>query len=323
MKDHKVYLLVIILICLIFCSCSSQTTEAINAVSVSTEPYDFQTPTATNTLQLTETIYPTNTPETDCEMVATPTPERRIVRDGLSPNRRWRAFVILEFVDGEERSIFYVVNDEAVIWIVEDIPYVDIHVSGFPFPEPFYWTTNGQYLYFTHQSSGDGCFAGGRHRGTGLLRLDLATGNVVELSPNFASWMSISPDEKTLAYFNYSRQGLTFRDLDTGNERTLDRVVLQEDVGMELDYRYIVWSPDSQSLVFVVMAGVCDFIQESYFNWLVHVNLISGVQTILFEKDERGFVPIAWPDINKVLIRQGSGQLLWLNPTTGDIEPEQ
>ena len=145
----------------------------------------------------------------------------------------------------------------------------------------------------------------------------------MELSPKFGSWMMLSPDEKTLAYFVYAKQGLVLRDLETGSERTFDQIVLQENVGMEIDQRYIVWSPDNQSLMYVVMAGVCDFEPESYFNWLVQVDLRTGTQKILFEKDERGFVPIFWPETDKVLIRNGSGQLWWLNPTTEDIVPVQ
>jgi hypothetical protein len=71
------------------------------------------------------------------------------------------------------------------------------------------------------------------------------------------------------------------------------------------------------------MAGVCDHEPESYFNWLVQVDLETGKQRILFEKDERGFVPLSWPEADKVLIRNGGGQLWWLNPTTKEIIPVQ
>lgn len=324
MKNSKTWLLIIIVAELLLNSCASQIPEATLSATVVIKPSDTPAPTLTNTPEQTKTISPSDTPELVPERRVTPTPETWIIHDVLSTDRRWRAIVIRTTINGEERSIFKVQNDnDRIEWIVDDVPFEDVHVSGFPFPEPFYWSKNGQYLYFTYQRSGDGCFAGGTNKGEGFYRFDLATGLTMELSPNFASWMSISPDEKTLAYFIYAKQGITLRDLESGKERTFDQIVQQEDIGMELDQRYIVWAPDSQSLVYVIMAGVCDFKPESYFNWLVYVDLKTGTQRVVFEKDNRGFVPVSWPETDKILIRDGSGQLLWLNPTTDDIDPVQ
>ena len=150
MKNGKAWLLIIILMGLIVGSCQPQTHEAIATATVIIKPSDTQAPTAANTPQPTETIYPSATLENIYEMVTTPTPETLVVRDVMSPNRRWQAIVMRTFVGGEERSIFKVQNDGSrVVWIVEDVAYEDVPVSGFPFPEPFYWSTNGQYLYFT------------------------------------------------------------------------------------------------------------------------------------------------------------------------------
>ncbi len=274
--------------------------------------------TKTNPKAVTKT--PIEYPATVAPRIVQNTSNITIVSKSFSPSRRWKALVSRSIVNGKERSIFKVENDiEQIVWIVEDVPFQDVPVAGFSFPEPFYWSNNGQFLYFTHRSSGDGCFGGDIHRSEGLHRLDLATGNVVELSPNLASFMVISPDEKTLAYFDFAREGLTLRDLETGSETNLNQLVKQEEVGMVLDQQYIVWSPDGKFLAYVILAGVCDSIIESHFNWFVAVNVKDGTQKILRERDENGIVPISWVEPDKILARDNQGKLWWLDPVTGNL----
>jgi hypothetical protein len=279
--------------------------------------------TTTNNLPSPTTVINTPLPTpTTTKVIITQAPTNKlgIIDESISPDRRWKAIVSLNMVDGERRSIFTVANDgDKIEWVVEDNPFSDIAVGGGSFPVPYYWSKNGQYLYFTHTSSGDGCFAGGEHKGWDLQRLDLATGGVEQISPNGGSWISISPDESSFAYLVYAKQGITLRNIQTGEENTFDLLVQQEEVGMEIDQRYIVWSPDSNALVYVVMAGVCDFRPESYFNWLIFVDLKTTVQKILLEKDERGLVPISWVDENRILFRDGNQQLWWMNLETGEM----
>jgi hypothetical protein len=66
------------------------------------------------------------------------------------------------------------------------------------------------------------------------------------------------------------------------------------------------------------MAGVCDFTVESYFNWIVRVDVQSLSQRLLTEKDEQGLVPISWVEQDKILARDKDGNLWWMNPNTGE-----
>ena len=246
-------------------------------------------------------------------------PEPVIVYQSISPDARWTAITSREFVEGQERSIFKVSNDGGRIeWEIENEIFIDEPPVGFWFPVPVYWSKDSKYLYYAHRASGDGCFGGNKHLGKDLERIELTTGEVSQISSG-GTYMSISPDEKFLATFAYGREGITIQNLLNNESKTLDLVVTQEDAGFEIDQRYITWSPDSKSLVFVIMAGVCDGVVESYFNWIVRVDIQSFSQRLLTEKDKQGFVPISWLEKDKILVRDKDGILWWMNPDTNAI----
>lgn len=255
----------------------------------------------------------TQTPE------ETPLPEPIIVYKSISPDARWTAITSREFVEGQERSIFKVSNDDGRIkWETENDIYVDEHPFGFWFPVPFYWSKDGKYLYYAHRADGDGCFGGNKHLGKDLNRIDLTTGEVKQVSSG-GTYMSISPDEKYLATISFGNEGINIQNLSSGKLEILDLLIRHEDLGLETDQRYITWSPDSKSLVFVIMAGVCDGTVESYFNWIVRVDIQSSSQRLLTEKDEQRFVPISWLEKDKILVRDKDGILWWMNSDTGVI----
>lgn len=275
-------------------------------------------PSSTNTpvtiLQSTP-IPATQTPK------ETPLPEPIIVYQSISPDARWTAITSREFVEGQERSIFKVSNDGGRIeWEVENKIFIEEPPAGFWFPVPFYWSKDGKYLYYAHRASGDGCFGGNKHLGKDLERIDLTTGEVSQISSG-GTYMSISPDEKYLATISFGDEEINIQNLSSGNLEILDLLIRHEDLGLETDQRYITWSPDSKSLVFVIMAGVCDFSVESYFNWIVRVDIESFSQKMLTERDEQGLVPISWVEKDKILTRDKEGKLWWMNPSTGKVSP--
>lgn len=259
--------------------------------------------------------------------VKTPTPTsgpggilgRRIVSESLSPNRRWEATVERIFRAGEERVILRVVLDlNDIEWVVEDIPYADMPPFGFPFPEPFYWTKDGRYLYYTHLSSGDGCFAGGGNRGFDFYRLDLFSGASMPIADG-GTWMSLSPDEKYLATFAYASSGPEVWNLETGAIQTFELLVSQEEAGIEIDQKYIVWAPDSSSFIYVIAAGVCD-VDRGLFNWVIRVDIETTTQEILLARDERALKPVAWTDSEGILVSDGA-QMYWMDPVDGEVIP--
>ena len=300
--------IVIVLSFLFITSCTSP--EVSNVLIPSETPANTNTPFATPDITSTS-VAPTP------EVISSPTPIT--VYESISPDARWIATTSRVYVNGEERSLLKVSNDDGKVeWEVENKPFVEEPPIGFWFPVPFHWSKDGNYLYFAHRASGDGCFGGNKHLGKDLQRLNLATGEVNDISSG-GTYMAISPDEKYLAAVSYAREGIKIQNLENGDLKVLDLVIHQEDVGFELDQRYITWSPDSQSLVFVIMAGVCDGTVESYFNWIVRVDIQSLSQRFLTDKDEQGLVPISWIEQDKILVRDKDGNLWWINPNTGAI----
>ncbi len=295
-------------------SCASP--EGSNRVTPSETPAKTVFPLKTNTPQATPE--PTLTPVI-LTAESTSAPTSSIIYESTSPDSRWTATTKLKTIDGEERSILEVSNDNGKVkWEVENEPFIDKPPEGFWFPVPFHWSKDGRYLYFSHRASGDGCFSGNNHSGRNLQRLDLATGEMEDVSPG-GTYLAISPDDHYLAIVPYAIEGINVQNLENGDLKVLDLVVQQEEVGFEMDQRYITWSPDSRSLVFTVMAGVCDGMVESYFNWIVRAELQPLSQRFLTEKDEQGLIPISWVEPDKILVRDKDQNLWWMDANTGAI----
>lgn len=308
---------ILTLIVLLLTACQSATQIPPATVSAAT-PTASPTSSPTETPLPTETLRPTATITSQPSPTALPAP--KIVHQSDSPDLRWSAVTSRVYKNGAERSIFEVksAEDEKVGYIVEDEPFIDEHPYGFSFPVPFYWSKNGAYLYYIHRADGHGCFGGGVHSGSDLRRLDLATGQVEDIAPG-GSYISISPNETWYGAFYY-KESLYLQNLKTDQWITLPSLVTHHEiVGNELDQQHIVWSPDEKALMYVVMGGVCDSLKESFYTWLIRVDLPTFTQTVLLTADERGLIPVSWPEPNKVLFRDENSQLWWFNPTTKEF----
>ena len=60
---------------------------------------------------------------------------------------------------------------------------------GYTTPQPFHWSRDGRYLYFTNEPVPDGC--GLFVNGSDLHRIDLSDGSVTELVPSSGLWLSL------------------------------------------------------------------------------------------------------------------------------------
>ncbi len=255
----------------------------------------------------------TQTPE------PTTTPEPFFFYESISPDQRWESITIHDFYNGEERAILRISNDSGkVVWEAENEVIEYNSLFDYSFPAPFYWTKDGRYLYFVHRFGGDGCYGGNEHLGIDVKKIDLFTGKVSYVSPG-GTYLSFSPNEKYLATLSYSEEGITIKNLINNDTKTYKFAINEEDYDFEIDQKYITWSPDSNSLVYVIMEGVCDGVVESYFNWIVRVDLKSQTQRLLTEKDEKRYIPIAWTELDKILVRDFDGNLWWMNPNTSKI----
>lgn len=214
--------------------------------------------------------------------------------------------------DGEKYRTQLKVNsvDGAVEWVAVDEER-DWGL-GYTTPHPFHWSSDGRYLYFTNLPVPDGCalFV----NGSDLNRLDLTSGEVIQVVPEVGLVLSLSPDESTLAYMGYGATGeLTLRDLLNGSER---KVPLGVEGGRAGN---IVWSPDHAALMLVTTMDVCDPQAQS----IVHVDVLSLETTVLVENDPRLLTIVEWTGAERALLADKDGNPWSLDPATGELAPAE
>jgi hypothetical protein len=186
---------------------------------------------------------------------------------------------------------------------------------GYTTPQPFHWSQDGRYLYFTNKPVPDGC--GIFVNGSDLHRIDLSDGSVTEIVPSSGLWLSLSPDETTLAYIGYGGRGLVLRNLATGVERGA-----RLDPGQDYAAGHIVWSPDGAALVLTLAIRPCSSgWAESVSVMLVEVATLE--QTMLIHEDKRLFTTVEWPTLDRILLKDEDGNFWWMDLETRQITTEK
>lgn len=183
---------------------------------------------------------------------------------------------------------------------------------GYTVPKPFEWSSNGRYLYFTHEGVPDGCAL--FTNGSDLYRGDLTNGQVTEIVSPWVWGISLSPDEKTVATIAWNGEVLELaaRDLATGDERR---------TGLEPKYSQaggIIWSPDGKTIMLTLATNPCD--PARWVQSIARVDLATLTPTILIPDDRRLFTTVEWPETNKVLLTDQAGDLWAMVPMTGELE---
>jgi hypothetical protein len=182
---------------------------------------------------------------------------------------------------------------------------------GYTVPQPFHWSQDGRFLYVTNRPVPDGC--GVFVNGSDLYRVDLSDGSVTQIVPSSGLWLSLSPDESTLAYIGYGGRGLVLRDLTTGAERET-----KLDPGEDYAAGHVVWSPDGAALVLTLAIRPCST------NWaesvsVVRVEAATLEQTTLIQRDERLFITAEWPFPDRILLTDDNEDLWWMDAVTGQV----
>jgi hypothetical protein len=321
-KKYELFSALVVVMLLVACTGVDAPTKTDAPTPTSTlKPTITRTPTATVTTVApspTATAEPTvaKTPAvTQTEMAETPKPVETESRtwSSASPDGEWSAQGLAEFpVDpkmGYYTQLKVVKADGTVQWTLVD-EWLETGL-GYTVPQPFYWSPNGQYFYFTNYPSVDGCAV--FVNGTDLHRVDLADGSVVELAPSSGLWLSLSPDETTLAYVGYGERGLVLRDLGTGAEREI-----KLDPGQGYAAGHIVWSPDGAALALTLALKPCST------NWAAAVAVMRvDVETLetrtLIQEDERLFITAQWPEPDQVLLQDKAGNSWWMDANTGQV----
>jgi hypothetical protein len=246
---------------------------------------------------------------------ATATPTGGYTWSSISPDGKWIAEGMMEgpFLVGDDEQyrtqLKVVSTDGTVQWTVVD--ETSHYGLGYTVPTPFHWSQDGQYLYFTNEPVPDGCalFV----NGSDLHRVDLTNRRVTEILPGGAWWLSLSPDEATLAYIRWTGEALELilRDLATGTERQMQFDVKYSDGGS------IVWSPDGRALMLTLASNPCD--PENWTQSVVRVDAATMLLTTLIHNDTRLFVTVEWPEARQVLLRNKDGNLWWMDTATGEV----
>jgi hypothetical protein len=249
--------------------------------------------------------------------IAIATPELVERWSSTSPDGKWIALGMMEgpFLAGDEEKYHYqlkVVSADRAIerTMVDEIAHWGL---GYITPRPFHWSKDGRYLYFTNEPVPDGCAV--FVNGSDLQRVDLNTGRVQEMLPPGAWWLSLSADEKQVAYIYWNGEALeiVLRDLATGAER---RAKLEADRD-DSQAGNIVWSPNGKTFVLAVATHPCD--PDNWVNSIVRVERATLAQKVLIHEDRRLFSIEEWPQAAKVLLRDKDGGSWWIDATTGQV----
>lgn len=226
---------------------------------------------------------------------------------GLSPNGLWAVF-------------FHVSADGGGLKIIglDGIKQWEVYfseLSGTEGPGTVsiaHWSQDGNYLYvFPRQDGADGgyeWFWG--WQGTKLIRLDLETGTWSDTRMGYA--FSFSPNDKYLAY--RSETGVHIYTLRTGEEQVFGVPSKFEEYGR------FTWSPDSQRVIFVAVAGDLETREDGFSTLLI--DLETAATKIIFENDKRFIYPAEWSESNVILFKGlFDGQDYLLNLSTNEMVP--
>ena len=173
---------------------------------------------------------------------------------------------------------------------------------------PLHWSTDGQYLYYIHNGSGDGC--GPELYGYDLYRLDLATGETVVIISK-GHWFAIAPDEQHVAYLLDG--AVVVHSLATGAET--GAILLIEPPLEFVNFTDLVWSPNRGALLIMASEDVCATGSIQGGNYILRVDLPTFQQTVLI-MDPQLWRIISWSEPGRALIKTGEGDF-WLDTESG------
>ena len=316
MRSQRLFVTILLVLLLVGCTHSTPTLPPL----VTNIPFT-ETPAQTPTLTPTSIMTPLPSKTPIPELLASPTPDLTDFESQMwfssSPDGRWSAQTTAQFPTGSAGGSYYTQlavsqTDGSFEWIIVDA--WEEWGLGYTIPQVVQWSHDGRYLYFTNRPVPDGCAV--FVNGLDLHRFDLSDGSVTELVPPAGLWLSLSPDETTLAYIGYADRGLVIRDLATGTEREMPL-----SPGPDYQAGHIVWSPDGAALALTLALRPCTT------NWadatsIVYVNVVTMEQTTLLAEDRRLFITLEWASENRVLLRDNDNSEWLLDVTTGHVTPQ-
>jgi hypothetical protein len=262
---------------------------------------------------------PTATPEPPAAPESSPTPDlTQLQLDGYadrSPDGRWVAEVTVALPrpenpeTGENYYTRLIIRstDGAIEWTVVDTwSYFGL---GYTVPAVYDWGPDGASVTVIGRAIPDGCFL--FEYMMNLRRVDLTDGSVAPLAPDLQGALAPSSDGTTVAALH---RELTLLDLADGDERRLPIEVAAD----TWQAGGLVWSPDNSAVAYTVIISPCGIGGEQVHS-IVRVDIGSGAQTTLIDRDPRQWVTADWPEAARLIVVDGEGVRWWLDATSGEI----
>jgi WD40 repeat protein len=200
--------------------------------------------------------------------------------------------------------------DGSVEWRPID-EWVEDGVGGTS-PHPFHWSAEGRYFYYINQGAADGCGTPFAY----LQKTDLATGVVAQVIPEVWGVLGLSPDGGSVAYATYGDDGLELYHLETGEMRSIP---LSLEARSEWYASNITWSPDGRAVIVTAEVDTCGLTNGK--QRLVRVDLETATQTVLLEDSAWRFWVAEWPEIGRVVLKEGGNNTWWMDAETGALAP--
>ena len=267
------------------------------------------TPTLTPTLPSTSTQTPLSTPTPDLAATVVAMNRPRIQATYPSPDGEWQAEVVIydcaqvnegDVLAYEQLKLTQVSNGTEKI-ADNQLQYCGgLGAYGL---EGLFWASNNRYFYYTNAREGvpDGCGYWERP----IIRFD-----VMNESIDYLGGGSVSPDGSKIA--TWQDRVLVIWDVNQGEFGRAAAVAQSVGPGS------IVWSPDSQALVYVQATTYCPLSGKSY---LVRLDLPELKPNLLFESEMPTFGGVIWDTAHQIRLFDEKNQEWTYNFATRELKP--
>jgi hypothetical protein len=245
------------------------------------------------------------TPEEIITVITTTLPAN-ISDSFLSPSGAWRAEVVsypcTQVEEGSENAyeqLQLVQRSDETIWAADSQLIYCGGVGAYGF-SGLYWSPNSRFFYYTPARQGvpDGC---------GFWQQPIRSVEVATLMVTELGGGTRSPDNRWLA--TWQGDDLVIWEINEG-EFARGPALVEEAVRGP-----VVWSPDSQSLLYLQQASECPLTGPTY---LVHANPFSGEQHAQLVSEQPLFNRVTWDALEQITLYDELG-----NPWRYDVRLEQ
>lgn len=287
------------------------------------DPEIIASPAATMTAAtLAQTASPTPrsasqaSPSPAPELITPPPPAEEMNTTSLrSPDGRWTAQVRFTEQDEQLRVLFQILDAQGS----PARTLYDQSSSGLGYGYPLlkHWSADSRSLYYALNWAADGC-SELYSLDTAWQRVDIETGEVIELALPSGRAHTLSPDGTWLAYIAPEPPlRVVVERLDGKQEAELDL----DAAGWASEGTQagdLVWSPDGASLALALASDtVCGATRPEYA--LARIDWQAGSITLLAGYSASRVMPLEWPLAGRILVRDWNGYTWWIDDATGEV----